>query len=332
MSNPEHTPTTDAEDSPFEVRSDVEITQAERYRQWLDRSVLAPLRIAADDWRTVVGWAIISGYILMGTVGAWLVEPTSQNDGEDLVGPFETMEFPLGTNGVGEDIFAKIVHATPEVLLMSLTGATFAVLMAIVIGVSAGYVGGLTDRVLSTLIDSQIAIPGLPLVILLALFLEPKDPFVIGVILSIDGWPGLARALRSEVLSVKNESYVEAAQIMGDSKANIMRTDILPNLLPFIGINFMNTARNIIFAAVGLYFIGALPYSLENWGIMLNKAYNSTALFVPEAFHWLFFPMLAIIVYSVGLVLIAQGTDRLFNPRIRAKHADTVDDDPTDAQ
>jgi len=331
MSNPEHTPI-DADDSPFEVRSDVEITRAERYRQWVDRSLLAPLRIAAEDWRTVVGWSIMFGYLLMGTLGVLLVEPTSQNDGADLVGPFQTMEFPLGTNGVGEDIFAKIVHATPEVLLMSLTGATIAVLLAILVGVSAGYVGGLTDRVLSTLIDSQIAIPGLPLVILLAIFLEPKDPFVIGFILSIDGWPGLARALRSEVLSVKNESYVEAAQIMGDSKANIMRTDILPNLLPFIGINFMNTARNIIFAAVGLYFIGALPYSLDNWGIMLNKAYNSTALFVPDAFHWLLFPMLAIVVYSAGLVLIAQGTDRLFNPRIRAKHADTVDDEPTDAQ
>ncbi|WP_436923920.1 ABC transporter permease [Halosimplex amylolyticum] len=332
MSNRGSATVTDADDSPFDVRSDVEITTVERYRRWLDRSVLAPLRIAADDWRTVVGWSIIFGYILMGTVGAWLVEPTELNEGEALVPPFQTMEFPLGTNGVGEGIFAKIVHATPEVLLMSLTGATFAVFMAIVIGVTAGYVGGLTDRVLSTLIDSQIAIPGLPLVILLAIFVEPKNPFIIGLILSIDGWPGLARALRSEVLSVKNESYVEAARIMGDSKTNIMRTDVLPNLLPFIGINFMNTARNIIFAAVGLYFIGALPYSLENWGIMLNKAYNSTALFVPEAFHWLFFPMLAIVVYSMGLVLIAQGTDRLFNPRIRARHAETVDDDPADIQ
>ncbi|MFB6140552.1 MAG: ABC transporter permease [Halosimplex sp.] len=329
MSNPE--PTAE-DDSPFDVRSDVEITTAERYRRWFDRAVLAPLRIAANDWRTVVGWSIIFGYILMGTVGVALVEPTAPNEGADLVGPFQTAEFPLGTNAVGEDIFAKIVHATPEVLLMSLTGATFAVLVAIVVGVTAGYVGGLTDRVLSTLIDSQIAIPGLPLVILLAIFMEPSNPLVIGLILSIDGWPGLARALRSEVLSVKNTSYVEAARIMGDSRANIMRTDVLPNLLPFIGINFMNTARNIIFAAVGLYFIGALPYSLQNWGIMLNKAYNSTALFVPSAFHWLFFPMLAIVLYSVGLVLIAQGTDRLFNPRIRARHADTVEEDPTDVQ
>jgi peptide/nickel transport system permease protein len=327
MSNPERQGTT-ADDSPFEVRSDIEITETERWMQWADRTLLAPLRIAADDWRTVLGSAIIGSYILMGTLGVLLVEPTEQNDGEDLVGPFQTAEFPLGTNGVGEDIFAKIVHATPEVLLMSLTGATVAVLLAIVVGVTAGYVGGTTDRVLSTLIDSQIAIPGLPLVILLAIFLEPSNPFVIGIILSIDGWPGLARSLRSEVLSVKKTNYVEAARIMGDTRPRIMLTDVLPNLLPFIGINFMNTARNIIFAAVGLYFIGALPYSLQNWGIMLNKAYNSTALFVPEAFHWLFFPMLAIILYSAGLVLIAQGTDRLFNPRIRARHAETVEESP----
>lgn len=327
MSNPDHTRTTDSESSPFQIRSDVEITTQERYVRWLDRAVLSPLRIAATDWRTLVGWGIIIGYVLMGTVGVALVEPTQQNDGEPLMPPFQTAEFPLGTNGVGEDIFANIVHATPEVLLMSLTGAAFSVLMAIIIGVTAGYVGGTVDRVLSTLIDSQIAIPGLPLVILLAIFLEPKNPLVIGLILSIDGWPGLARALRSEVLSVKNTNYVEAARIMGDSRASIMRKDVLPNLFPFIGINFMNTARYIIFAAVGLYFIGALPYSLQNWGILLNKAYSSTALFVPQAFHWLFFPMLAIVGYSVGLVLIAQGTDRLFNPRIRARHAETVDEE-----
>lgn len=322
MSNPERT---HDDDSPFDVRSDVQVTTSERWIEWADRSILAPLRIAADDWRSITGWAIILGYIFMGTVGVALVKPTEANDGPGLAGPFQSMEYPLGTNSVGEDVFAKIVHATPEVLLMSLSGAIFAVGVAILIGVTAGYVGGTTDRVLSTLIDSQIAIPGLPLVILLAIFLEPSNPLLIGLILSIDGWPGLARSLRSEVLSVKNTDYVEAARIMGDSRTRIMATDVLPNLLPFIGINFMNTARNIIFAAVGLYFIGALPHSLDNWGIMLNEAYNSSALFVPEAFHWLFFPMLAIIVYSVGLVLIAQGTDRLFNPRIRARHADTVD-------
>ncbi|MFB6202105.1 MAG: ABC transporter permease [Halorhabdus sp.] len=323
MSNTESGQSTD--ESPFDVRSDVEITTTERWAQWLDRSVLAPLRIAASDWRTIVGSVILFGFLLMGTVGVMLVEHTSLNDGPPLVQPFTTMEYPLGTTAVGQDLLALIVHATPEVLLMSLTGAIFSVLVAILIGVTAGYVGGATDRVLSTMIDSQIAIPGLPLVILLAIFFEPKSPIVIGLILSIDGWPGLARALRSEVLSVKNTSYVEASQIMGDSRANIMRIDVLPNLLPFIGISFMNTARRIIFTAVGLYFIGALPYTLQNWGITLNKAYNSSALFVPTAFHWLFFPMLAIILFSMSLVLIAQGTDRLFNPRIRARHAETVD-------
>ena len=309
-------------------RSSRSVTKMELYQERLDVSVLTPLRVIWDDWRTRVGTLIIFAYLLMGTVGVMVIEVPRAGDAERLMVAFQDPNFILGTNNLGEGIFAKIVHATPEVLLMSLTGATVAVLLAIVVGVTAGYVGGTTDRVLSTLIDSQIAIPGLPLVILLAIFLEPSNPFVIGIILSIDGWPGLARSLRSEVLSVKKTNYVEAARIMGDTRPRIMLTDVLPNLLPFIGINFMNTARNIIFAAVGLYFIGALPYSLQNWGIMLNKAYNSTALFVPEAFHWLFFPMLAIILYSAGLVLIAQGTDRLFNPRIRARHAETVEESP----
>ncbi|MFB6134776.1 MAG: ABC transporter permease [Halanaeroarchaeum sp.] len=316
-----------ADDSPFEVRSEVEVSRKERYLELLDRAVIAPLRIALTDWRTLVGSTIILGYVFVGAVLVRFVDPTEVNEGADLVQPFQSLKFPLGTTATGEDLFARLVHATPEVLQMSLAGALFSVFLAIAAGVTAGYVGGIVDRVLSTLIDVQIAIPGLPLVIVLAVALQPRNPLLIGLILSIDGWPGLARALRSEVLSVKNASYVEAAEIMGDSKASIMLRDVLPNLMPFIGISFMNTARTIIFTAVGLSFLGAIPQNVQNWGLTLQKAYNGLALFNPRAFHWLFFPMLAVIVYSVGLVLIAQGTDRLFNPRIRARHASTVDDE-----
>ncbi|MGB9956694.1 ABC transporter permease [Haloferax prahovense] len=312
--------------SEFERMAEVSMTNAERRRQWLDEAVLAPARIVWDDWRARAGLLVVVTYLLLGTVGPLFVSEPKPNQGPLLVGAFRTLEYPLGTTASGTNILSQIVHATPSMLVMITAGAVFTVVLGTAIGTLAGYKGGQTDSVLMTVTDIMMTVPGLPLTIVLATALQIKgNPAVIGVLITINAWAGLARAIRSQVLTIRDDEYVEASRIMGMSTPTIVAGDIIPNLMPYITMNFVQQARAVIFGSVGLYFLGVLPYNKVNWGVMMNAAVNRAgATSSPSAFHWLLMPMLTIIVLALGLTLLAQGADRIFNPRVRARHAKSV--------
>lgn len=318
--------------SEFQQMADVSLTDSERRRQWLDEKVLAPARIVWSDWRARTGGIIVLIYLLMGTIGPFLISEPSPNQGGYLIGAFRTLEFPLGTTASGVDLLSQTVHATPPMLAMIASGAVFSVFFGTIIGTVAGYKGGTLDRVLMVVTDVMLTIPGLPLTIVLVAALQIEgNPLVIGILITVNAWAGLARAIRSQVLTLRDAEYVEASRIMGMDTSVILSGDIVPNLMPYITMNFVQQARAVIFGSVGLYFLGVLPYNSANWGVMMNAAVNRAgAVSSPAAFHWLLVPMLTIIVLALGLTLLAQGADRIFNPRVRARHAETVATDETD--
>jgi peptide/nickel transport system permease protein len=328
----ESNPTFDSADDHTGTSDGPRSTHSEIYREWLDIAVVAPLRVIWSDWRTQVGSIIIFFYLLMGTVGVVIVPAPSTGQGPRLLGTFQNMAYPLGTNKLGESLLSAVVHATPPMLKMIASGAVFSTVMATTIGTVSGYKGGIVDRVLTSITDVAMTIPGVPLIILLAAIFQPRNPYVIGILLTINVWAGLARSIRSQVLSLRNHSYVEASRIMGTPLSKILKDDILPNVMPYVLINFVNAARGVIFGSVILYYLGILPSANENWGIILNNAYNSGAIYSLDYAYWLIIPMMTIILLSFGLVLFAQGTEKLFNPRIRARHAKTTDDKTTPYQ
>ncbi|WP_254271607.1 ABC transporter permease [Haloarcula marina] len=322
--------------SEFEQMADVSMTTAERRRQWFEEKILAPGRIVWDDWRARTGAFIVLVYLLMGTLGPLLVTAPQPNQGPRLIGAFRSLQYPLGTTASGESIFAQIIHATPSMLVMIASGAVFTVVLGTAVGTLAGYKGGRTDSALMTVTDIMMTIPGLPLTIVLAAALQIKgNPAVIGILITVNAWAGLGRAIRSQVLTLRDSEYVEASRIMGIKTPTIITGDIIPNLMPYITMNFVQQARAVIFGSVGLYFLGVLPYNNVNWGVMMNAAVERAgAVSSPLAFHWLLMPMLTIIVLALGLTLLAQGADRIFNPRVRARHAKSIgggdDDDDGD--
>ncbi|WP_435335893.1 ABC transporter permease [Haloarchaeobius sp. TZWWS8] len=320
--------------SEFEQMADVSMSSAERRRQWFEEKVLAPGRIVWDDWRARTGILVVLAYLLMATVGTMLVPEPLPNQGPRLVGAFRTLEFPLGTTASGASIFSQVVHATPSMLIMIASGAVFTVVLGTTVGTLAGYKGGRTDSVLMTVTDIMMTIPGLPLTIVLAAALDIKgNPAVIGILITVNAWAGLGRAIRSQVLTLRDAEYVEASRIMGMKTPTIITGDIVPNLMPYITMNFVQQARAVIFGSVGLYFLGVLPYTSVNWGVMMNAAVERAgAVSSPAAFHWMLMPMLCIIILALGLTLLAQGADRIFNPRVRARHARSIADDGEDVE
>lgn len=330
---------------PFTTTAETTISWREQVMRDIDNYVVAPFRILWDDWRARVGFLIITLYILVGTIGVLMNPVPSTGMGPRYLQPFHDGWFTLqpvslggislplnprfhlvlGTDALGQGIWSQLVHSTPSMLKMIFAGAVFSAAVGTVLGTLAGYKGGFTDRAIMTLSDITMTIPGLPLVIIIAAALQPKNPYLIGLILGINNWAGLSRAVRSQVLSVRERNFVEASRAMGLSTPRILIDDILPDLMSYVSINFVQASRGIIFESVGLYYLGILPFTTLNWGVMMNLAYTTSgALYTWKSAHWLFLPMLTITLLSVGLILFSQGLDQIFNPRVRARHVKAV--------
>lgn len=321
------------EDDLFTQTSGVaDSSRVDRFRHALDTHVYAPLVVAFEDTRTLVGGTIIVGFVLMATVGVMLVDPPETMGGPIFQQPFQTWEYPLGTGGLGKDLFAQVIHSAPSMLKMILAGALLSTGIGTLIGTVAGYKGGRLDTALMGFTDVVLTIPGLALIVVLAAIYRPEDPVIVGLILGIDNWPKLSRTIRSQVLSIREEAFTEASRIMGLSEATLLRKDVVSNLMPYISINFANSARAIIFESVALYFLGILPFTTLNWGVMLNEAYENISLTNPERLYVILIPMVAIIVLSLGFILASQGLDRVFNVQLRARHARTVSSDGHEAE
>ena len=344
MSRTDTSPRTDGGTaSEFDAVANEQVGAADRRREWIEEHVLAPGRVLWSDWRARIAVTVLTGYLLMGAVawisaaewGPTIVPRPSPNQGPALVGAFRTLEFPLGTTFSGHSILSQVVHATPAMLKMIGAGAVFTVVVGATLGTVAGYKGGRVDDVVMTLVDVALTIPGLPLIIVLAGALTDSlqgNPYVIGILLSINAWAGLSRAVRSQVLTLRGAEYVEASRVMGLGTGTVLRRDVLPNLMPYVTMNFVKQARAVIYGSVGLYFLGVLPYTAVNWGVMMNNANSQAgAVSSPAAFHWLAVPMVTVILLSLSLTLLAQSGDRLFNPRVRARHVSHTSDAPAGA-
>jgi len=285
--------------------------------------IRAPLRIMWNDWRGRFGIVILFLYIMMGTIGVWLIDTPTAFAGEPRTGPFQSINHILGTTNIGQDLFALIVHSTPAMLIMIAAGGMFTAILGTVVGTIAGYKGGNLDQVLMTVSDIVMTVPGLPLVAVLAVTIEPENPAIVGIILAVNGWALLARVVRSQVLTIREKSFVEASRAMGIPGWKIILRDILPGLMPFITINAVSAGRKIIFNAVGLYFLGLLPYTSLNWGVIMNNAYTNDAMTNLDMAYWIIIPSLTVILLSYALIMLAQSTDYVFNPKVRTKHMKT---------
>ncbi|WP_226042610.1 ABC transporter permease [Natrinema sp. DC36] len=313
--------------SPFDVVSEYEETRKDKLRKLYDAYVYTPIAIIWTDWRARIGFTIVLTYLLMGVLGPVFIEQTEPLEGEALVLPFQSWEYPLGTDDMGRDLLAQTIYSTSTILKMVAAGAVSTVTIGTVVGSVAGYKGGMTDTVLSSITDVFINIPGFPLVMVLGLMFSDSllgNPWAVGLLLSVAAWGGLARSIRSQVLTLRQEEFVEASRSLGLPTRTIVFKDIIPHLMPFVVINLTNAGRRVIFEAVALYYLGILPFQNLNWGSILNLAYGANAHTRMAAIHWFLVPMISIVVISIGLILLGQSLDRVFNPRVRARHEKTT--------
>lgn len=303
----------------------VEETLTSRIKGFLEDWIIIPGKIILRNKKGLVGLIITVGYILLALIGP-LITPEPQSFTCEIFLPPTILkwppsfEHPLGCDNVGADIWGQIVYGTPIVLQIALVAGLVTTLLGIVVGIVAGFKGGLVDSTLMGITDIIMTIPGLPLLIVLSTIIRVYDPWMIGVLISVRWWTGLARSIRSQVLSIRQRDFIEAARALGMRTHYIVFREIMPNLMSYIAINFIFAAVGAIYASVGLYFLGILPISTYNWGVMLNMAYKQAgALMATTTLHYILAPIIAIVLLQTGLILLSYALDEIFNPRLRTQ-------------
>ncbi|WP_322802647.1 ABC transporter permease [Thermoflexus sp.] len=268
--------------------------------------------------RAAIGSLILVGYLLMALIGPELIPMDSTMRYAERFRP-PSLAHPLGTDYAGRDVLAQIVHGSRDVLAIAILTALFTTSMAVGIGALAGYSGGMVDGFLMLLTNIQLTVPAVPVYLLIGSVFQIRDPVGFAVLISLWMWGPLARAVRSQILSLKEREFIEAARVLGLGTTHILARELFPNLTPFVVIHFIRMMRDAITASVGLIFLGLAPFSPTNWGTMLNLAvFQTGAIYIPNALHYVIAPMAAIVLFQLGAIFFAHGLDEILNPRLRA--------------
>src|SRR5256712_13306760 len=231
----------------------------------------------------------------------------------------------LGTTVFSQDAWSQLLSSTQATLFVGLLAAAIATILSILIGVSAGYLGGGADEGLSLVANVFLAIPGLPLLIVIASYVPSAGLSIVLVAGIIAGTSRAysARTLRAQTLSLRNRDFVEAARVSGERPSRIILVEVLPNLIPIVAASFLFTSLSAIGAYVVIAFLGlagsptSSPPGLWNWGEMLREGFANNA--VRSGWWWWWAPPgIFIAVLGTGLALLNFGIDEFINPRLRA--------------
>lgn len=275
-------------------------------------------RILRGDRSAMVGAIIILVYCIVAIIGPYLTKVGLVSDpSRAYKGP--SWRFPLGTDAFGHSILSELVVGTRPIMEVGVASAVMVITVGVIVGLASGYLSGVADAVIMRVVDVFLTIPGLPLILVIAALVHSSNPLVLAAILSIQGWAGLARAVRSMALSLRASDFIEAARGQSVPLRHMVGRQLLPNVGPYVAIHFLLAVTGAIYAEVGLFLLGIAPISGSNWGIMINIANGQGALYTTRSAMYLVSPMAAITLLQFGFVLFSRAMDELFNPRMRVR-------------
>ena len=218
-----------------------------------------------------------------------------------------SFEHLLGTTNLGQDTFWLLTWAIRNSLIIGLTVAGLATLIGVAAGLTAGFSGGVIDRLLSLLMDVFVVIPPLPILILIASFLKGRTSlFLISGILVVFNWPWPARQSRSVALSMREREFISTARFSGENPARIIRREIFPYIRTWSMANFVNTVLVGIATESGLAVIGLSSLEQPTLGTMIYWAIQHQAI-LGERWLWIGSPTVAIMALFVALFLVSTG-------------------------
>ncbi len=222
----------------------------------------------------------------------------------------------LGTTTQGQDILSELIWGTRQTLIIAFAAGGLATIVSVIVGVSAAYMGGLVDGVLSLITDVLLVIPIFPLVIVIAAYLRSVGLLVMIIVLGALGWSYGARQLRVQVLSLRRRDFLGAARVRGERSGYIIVAEIIPTMTSLIVASFLGTAVFAVLTAAGLQFIGLGNPNSQSWGNMLYWAQNNEALEAGSPL-WAIVPGACIALLGAAFAFLNYAFDEVSNPALR---------------
>jgi len=254
--------------------------------------------------------------LLIAIFAPWIsMYPPSEITGKSLEAP--TGAHLLGTDELGMDIWSQICYGARMSLFIGLAVAIIAGIGGGALGVLAGYFGGAVDEIVMRTVDILMALPSLPLLVVISAFLGPSIANII-LILVVFSWAKPARIARSQTLAIKGHACIAAAKSFGATPFYLMRRHILPEVLPILFVLIIGITSYAIMAEAGLAFLGLGDPTSKSWGMMLHYATSFRSIyFTPFWQWWLLPPLVALIVLLLCLAFVSRDLEKVLDPRLR---------------
>jgi peptide/nickel transport system permease protein len=275
------------------------------------------LRFLRRDKIGGAAFVVFAVFVLLAILGPLVTSSESVTDLSKLYSQ-PTRENILGTDYAGKDIFTQIVRGTRSVLVVGALAALMSTVLAVTLGALSALIGGPFDSGVLLLTDVVLTIPYIVFLGVLATYVKLDSPVLLALIIAAVSWPTLLRAVRAQVLSLKEREYIEAARVLDLGTGHILFREVLPNMTSYIAINFVIAMTGAIYGQIILYFFGLVPLEGDNWGLMIQFAFTKGAIYFQDSLWYIMAPIVAICLLQLSLVLISRSLEEIFNPRLRA--------------
>lgn len=279
-----------------------------------------PIRVAARvitrEPLLLVGLGLLLVICLFALIGP-LVVPVAQADvGAVLARQRPSAAFPLGTDSQGRSVLAALVLATPQTLKIGFFAGVIGLGIGTLLGLAAGYFQGWSDTVIRTFADVIMTIPGIAVLVLVATNVRSMTVLLMALIVAGLAWMYPTRTVRAQTLSMRERPYVDIARLNGIGGLELVLTEILPNLLPYIAASFVTAVTSAMLATIGLEALGLGPQNELTLGMMIFWAQSYGAIL--RGLWWWWAPPVAMMaLIFIGLLMTSTGMDRLVNKRLR---------------
>lgn len=283
-------------------------------------------RSLARTWRTyrkspmgMAGLILLAFFVAVALLAPLLASSRGLNAVFATGRPFSppSLRYPFGTDDLGRSILTETIWGSRISLLVGFASTLISIAIGSAIGIAAGYFGGASEAAMMRFTDWFLVIPFLPLAIALASILGQSLGVIIFVI-GVTSWPGTARVVRAQVLTLKTRGYVERARALGASHWHMITRHILPNVFPLIFANTILVVAVAILSETTLSFLGLGDPLHVSWGTMLEFAYNAGAPTTGQ-WWWIVPPGVAIVLVVLAFTMCGYAMDEILNPRLRRR-------------
>jgi peptide/nickel transport system permease protein len=269
-----------------------------------------------DNRLFTAGVLLLVALYLFGFIGLLVINPKGADMGAVPLNQAPSAAHPLGTDGLGRDMFAVMVIGIPNTFKIGFLAGAVGVMIGTLIGLFAGYYRGYADAIFSSFADVMLVIPTLAILITVSAYVRVVTVELMAVIVGLLAWPLPARVIRSQTLSLRERLFVQVAKLSGENDFEIITRQILPNLTAYLAASFVGAVSGGILAAVGLEVLGLGPQNVPTIGRTLFYAFKYTAL-LRGMWWWWAPPVVTLAIIFTGLFQMSISLDKFANPRLK---------------